>query len=111
MKLNNESPVMAASNASQSLVSVAIQIASVGAAEYLRRHNLKASPEALRECLAAWVKIKLPEAMKDAKAALDSHMTQAAEATFKASLIAAGIEAAKEAGMPVAEVYEIPLLK
>ena len=33
------------------------------------------------------------EALKDAKEALDCHMDQAAEATFKSSMILAGVEA------------------
>jgi hypothetical protein len=69
--------------------------------EYLSRNNLKVvSPEALAECLHSWVKIKLPEALRDAKEALACNMGKVAEVTFASSMIQAGIEAAKEASIP-----------
>jgi len=85
-----------------SLGDVAIEIATRGAWEYLRVHQLQADPEALAECLRSWCKIKLPLALKDAKDAIDAHMPQVAEATFAATMVQAGIEAAKEAGFPQA---------
>jgi hypothetical protein len=82
------------------LADVAVEIAARAAVAYLRQHNIDADPRALEATLKSWVKIKLPEALRDAKQALEAGMGQAAEATFKASMALAGIEAAKEAGFP-----------
>ena len=83
------------------LADVALQIVTLSAREYLSQHNLVASKEALTACVVSWTKIKLPEALRDAKEALASPLTERyAEATFKASMVLAGIEAAKEAGFP-----------
>ena len=82
---------------SDTLIDAAAKIAIIGAREYLRVHNLQADETALVACCKSWLKIKLPEALNDAKAAMDCGMHQAAEATFKATMILAGIEAAKEA--------------
>ena len=82
------------------LIDAAMIIAVRGAKEYLRAHDLQADNQALCACLSAWVKAKLPEALHDAKAAIDCNMHQAAEATFAASMVQAGIEAAKEASIP-----------
>lgn len=78
----------------------AAQIAMKAAAEYLHQHKLTAAPEALEGCLRSWCRIKFPEAMADAKAALDAHMDDIATQTFAATMALAGIEAAKEAGFP-----------
>jgi hypothetical protein len=90
---------MKTENTSQ-LIQVAIRAASLGAQEYLRTHNQNADPGALAECICAWVKIKLPEAMHDSKEALECHLDKIAEMTFAATMAQAGIEAAKEAGLP-----------
>lgn len=82
------------------LVDAGAQIAMRAAAEYLRRHDLGADPAALTATLRAWLKIKLPEAMRDARQALEAGMGKVAEQTFAASMAQAGIEAAKEAGFP-----------
>ena len=79
------------------LVDAAVTIAAHGARQYLERNKLTAKPDVLSACLSAWVKIKLPEALRDAKEALACHMEQVAQQTFAASMISAGIEAAKEA--------------
>ena len=104
------------STATERLTVVATRIAAESARRYLVAHKLIARPYALTACLASWVKLQLPIALKDAKEALDCGMGKAAEATFAASMILAGIEAAKEAGYPVdmtraeldREAYEIP---
>ena len=90
---------MKTENASQ-LIEVATRAASLAAAEYLRTHNQKAEPSALAVCLTSWCKIKLPEALADAREALACHMDKIAEMTFAATMAQAGIEAAKECGMP-----------
>ncbi len=82
------------------LIDRCIVIASRAAGEYLRVHKLQADPGALAACLRSWLKIKLPEALAAAKQALDCQMHQAAEMTFALTIAEAGIEAAKEAGLP-----------
>ncbi len=72
-----------------------------GAIQYMEAHDLKPlSEQALSECLRSWVKIKLPEALADAKDAIEAHLGGYAESTFKATIVLAGIEAAKECGFP-----------
>lgn len=83
------------------IAQAACKIAERGAVEYLNAHKLKATPEALTACLRSWTKAKFAEAMHDAKEAIDCGMEQVAQATFTATMIQAGIEAAKECGMPV----------
>ena len=68
--------------------------------EYLTANSLKADAEALRLCIKSWCKIKLPEAIADAKSAFECGMDQIGTQTFLASFALAGIEAAKEAGQP-----------
>jgi hypothetical protein len=87
------------------LAEAAVTIAQAGAVDYLNRNKLKANPEALKECLKSWINLKLPEALHDAKEAFECGMTQIGVTTFKASMLSAGIEAAKEAGMPALPDY------
>lgn len=69
-----------------------------GAAKlYLTTQHLTADPERLAVCCKAQLKVALPEALADAREALVCHNPQLAETTFKASLVIAGIEAAKAA--------------
>jgi hypothetical protein len=82
------------------LAATACRIASQGAIEYLRVHGLTADMTALSECIRSWVKIKLPDALGDAREALACGMGHVAEQTFAASMMLAGIEAAKEASNP-----------
>lgn len=88
--------------ATDGLGKVAAEVAMGAAILYLKQHNLDADTGALAECLRTWCRIKLPEALRDAKEAIAAHMPQAAEATFRATMALAGIEAAKEAGFPAA---------
>lgn len=85
-----------------SLGRLAADAAMRAAVEYIHVHNLQADTAALLECIRSWCRIKLPEALKDAKEALECGMGQIAEATFLATMRQAGIEAAKEAGFPKA---------
>ena len=78
----------------------AIRFALQGAQQYLSTNKLTADPVALSACVRSWVKIKLPEALRDAKEALACNMGKVAEMTFASSMIQAGIEAAKEASKP-----------
>ena len=92
-----------------SLAQVATDTAILAAATYLRKHGLQAPPEVLSSFLMDWIKIKLPEALRDAKEAIDAGMAEAAQQTFLASMMQAGIEAAKESGFPphiLAEMLE-----
>lgn len=82
------------------LADAAVMMAARGARQYLDTHKLTADPAALTACLKSWVKIKFPEALKDAKDAISAGMHQMAEATFAATMKLAGIEAAKEAARP-----------
>jgi hypothetical protein len=91
---------MMSEKTAQSLADVAISCVLAGAREYLAKHKLTATPDALSACCRSWAKIKLGEALNDAKEAMACGMPQAAEMTFKASMVQAGIEAAKEAGCP-----------
>lgn len=87
----------------QALADAALGIAFVGAREYLRRHGLHAEPDALAECVKSWARIKLPEALADAREAFAIGMVDAGVLTFKSTMIIAGIEAAKEAATAKAE--------
>ena len=83
------------------LGNIAAETAMRAAAEYIRQNNLKVLDyDAATECLRSWCKIKLPQAMADAKQAIDAGMGRVAEATFLASMAQAGIEAAKEFAWP-----------
>lgn len=87
----------------ESLMSVAAQIVAEGAAEYLRKNNLRADPSALASCCKSWCAIKLPEALRDAKEAMECGMDRVANQTFAATMVLAGIEAAKESGFPAGQ--------
>ena len=76
------------------------EIATQAAMQYLEAHNLMTDPDALASCLSSWVRAKLPEALRDAKDALDAGLTEYAELTYNATIVLAGIEAAKEACFP-----------
>lgn len=82
--------------ASSELVKVACTMAQKGAVEYLRANKLTAAPATLAECLTSAVKRYLPSAIRDAQEAMEAHMPKAAEQTFAASMVLAGIDAAKE---------------
>lgn len=84
------------------LGTIAADVAMRAAAEYIRINNLKVLDyDAATECLRSYCKSRLPMALKDAKDALDCGMGQVAEATFKATMAMAGIEAAKEFAWPL----------
>ena len=72
-------------------------IAIRAAQEYLRQHSLTVDPKALSQALREQCKIRLPEAMQDAREAMDAHMPQQAELTLRLSMAQAGIEAARQA--------------
>ena len=80
-----------------------MHIAAQAAMRYLETHNLTASPDALASCLTSWVRAKLPEALHDAKEAIDARLPGYGELTFEATIALAGIEAAKEAGFPASQ--------
>lgn len=81
---------------------IAADAAMRAAAAYLQQHGLKADVDALTECIRSWVRIKLPHALHAAKEAFETGMDKAGEATFLAEMALAGIEAAKECGLPPA---------
>src|SRR5260221_5393715 len=83
------------------LADAAIRMVIQGAKQYLEAHKLQpVSNEALAECCKSWCKINLPEALADAKEAFACHMDRIAITTFQATMMGAGIEAAKEASVP-----------
>lgn len=83
------------------LGTAAAEIAMRAAAEYVRANNLKVLDyDAATACLRSWCKIKLPQALADAKQAQECGMSHVAEMTFKATMAEAGIEAAKEFAWP-----------
>ena len=88
--------------ATKGLGEVATAAAYGGMMQYLKVHGLAGVPSDLRECLAAHVKAAVPKALADAKEAFEAGMPGVAEQTFAASMVMAGIEAAKEAGFPPA---------
>lgn len=72
-------------------------IAVRGAQEYLHVHNLQCDTSRLAECVSRHCQLQLKQALANAKVAFDCGMEQVGMATFKASMIQAGIDAAKEA--------------
>jgi hypothetical protein len=78
------------------LMDVAIKAATQGAIEHIKANSLKVDFATLSESLRSMTKIRMPAALHDAKAALDAGMGSVAEQTFLASMVLAGIEAAKE---------------
>lgn len=88
------------------LGAVAANAAMRASLEYLKAHNLKAEAGPLAECLRSHVKFRFPLALKDALEALECGMAKVAQSTFLASMALAGIEAAKEAGLPVGMVRQ-----
>jgi len=79
------------------LADVAVKAATQGAVEYIKANNLKVDFANLSESLRTMVMIRLPAALHDAKEALDAGMDQVANQTFLASMVLAGIDAAKKA--------------
>lgn len=67
------------------------------AVNYVRSKNLSVTDyEAAAECIKRHCKGNLDVALRDAKEAIECGMTSAAEATFRLSMVQAGINAAKE---------------
>lgn len=91
------------------LADAALTIAIRCSQEYMQRNRLTADPAALRECLAANVKLRLPEAIRDAREAFACHMQQVGVATFSATLTLAGIDAAKECALPPHLLKQTPV--
>lgn len=80
------------------LAKEALNVAMQGARRYYDTHkSAPVSEDALAECVRSWVKAKTPEAVRDAREAVECNMTHAAAWTFSATMLQAGIEAAKEA--------------
>lgn len=89
------------------LGTLAAEVAMRSAAEYVRVNNLRVHDyDAAAECIRAHCKARLSDALRDAKEALDCGMMQVAQATFKATMALAGIEAAKEFTRPAVEKSE-----
>ena len=81
------------------LVRIAADTAMRAAADYCRLNSVKVMDfEAATQILRAEVKVAMNEALDDAKKAVSAHMSQVAVQTFRASMMQAGIRAAKQFG-------------
>lgn len=86
-------------HAIDSLGSRAAEMAMQGAADYIRRQGLTSAQidvDALIKALKRIAPAAALRAMDDAREAWAANMPQVAQATFAATMMAAGIEAAKE---------------
>lgn len=91
---------MNATTEKNGLVDAAVTIGTRAAAEWFRSHpEARRDDAAFAECLRANLKIRLPEALRDAKEAMDAGMSKIAETTFAATIALAGIDAAKESAV------------
>lgn len=101
-RLKNSGKSMKTQSIEQSEFGDNIALIAVRAAnQYLASHGLQANPASLSACISSWLLIKLPEAIADAKEAYACGMEEIGKQTFALTIAQAGIEAAKEAGMPV----------
>ena len=85
-------------NAVDTLGQKAAEAAMRGAAEYIRANNLRsnANLERITELIKLKAKAALPQALEDAKEALEANMGRLAEQTFMASMVLAGVNAVKD---------------
>ncbi len=81
---------------SQTLAEAALGAAFRGAHEYLAKHKLTADVDALSARVRSCVKQDISSALDDAREAINAHMETAAMMTFQASMVLAGIRAAKD---------------
>ena len=79
------------------------QIALRAAVAWLGKNKAGYREGALGECLGSNMKAAWDGAMADVRAAHEAGMDQIASHTFAASMALAGIEAAKECALPVAD--------
>lgn len=80
------------------LVTAAADIAMRAAADYILQNGLRDSVDVdtLVVNLRANMKASLDAALNDARAAFECNMDQVAEATFRASMVLVGVQAAKD---------------
>lgn len=79
------------------LVRVAADTAMRAAADYIRLHEIVVDDyEHVTQVLQSEVKYAIGPALEEVKAAFAANMGHVAVATFRASMMAAGIKAAKE---------------
>jgi hypothetical protein len=91
----------------QRLADASVTIARKGALAYIEAKKLDVDAKTLAEALPRHIAAKLDEALSDARAALDCGMCDVAVTTFGASMLAAGIAAAKETSAPTAAELEV----
>ncbi len=85
----------------EKLGEVAVTIAAKSAVVWMNAHSMKpVSEEAFCECVKSMTRIRLPQALAEAKEAFEANMDAVAVETFRASMSLAGIEAAKECCTP-----------
>ena len=79
-----------------SLAKAGCEIAMRAAAKYVQENKLAPDLEQLVSALKQHINDALPVALQDAREALECRMDAIAERTFAASMVVAGIKAAKE---------------
>ena len=89
----------------QSLTVASFALAANAARCWLDRHHRHAPDDVLTAALKAQIAAALPAALADSKDAFDCGMDQAAAHTFQASMVLAGVAAAKAAACPVHPRY------
>ena len=79
------------------LAAVAAETAMRGAATYFKSKGINVTDYGMASAiLQRHTKARLPEALEDARQAIDANMGEVAEMTFRASMQLAGFDAAKE---------------
>lgn len=85
----------------ETLGEAAVTIVAKSAVTWMNANGMKPiSDEAFFECVKSMTKIRLPEALADAREAFAANMDAIAIETFRVSMSLAGIEAAKECCTP-----------
>ena len=84
--------------ATEQLGEVAGKIATRAGLDYFKAHGLTYDLDTFSVALKKHCMAKMPVAMADAKEAMECHMEAQAEQTFAATMMLAGIAAAKEVG-------------
>jgi hypothetical protein len=84
----------------EELATAGMHIACRAAKLYLENHKLQATDEALAPCICSHVRARMREALAASKEAMSAGLSQWIDTAFGTVMLQAGIEAAKEAGLP-----------
>lgn len=82
---------------------LAAETAMKSAVSYIQKNNLRVDTQKLIESLRKHCKARLGEALDDSREAFEAGMKDIANQTFLLSMCQAGIDAAKEVGVPITE--------